>query len=205
MTAASWGFFPVPGKDYAKGAEPIIASRLDALGRALRLHLLGLSGYRTPAHSVAVGGFANDPHTRGEASDTPGIEQVPEEVLNRFGLTRPFAGAKEANHIQLLPGWRGIPSQMEQAVRFAQRQFQGSGIPLIDPLVDAFNSTKDAVNTAGEAAGAVGSGISWLSANWEQALLSAVLVAGGMGLTLYGAWLFFRPTTTTGGGPDGSA
>ena len=45
---------------------------LDRLGKALHLHLIGLSGYRTPAHSVEVGGFANDPHTRGEASDTPG-------------------------------------------------------------------------------------------------------------------------------------
>lgn len=62
---------------------------------------IGLSGYRTPQHSVEVGGFANDPHTRGEASDTPGVEGVPEGTLRAFGLTRPFAGAHEADHIQL--------------------------------------------------------------------------------------------------------
>lgn len=96
-----YGFFPAPGKDYSQGQEPEIAARLDALGKALHLHLVGISGYRTPAHSVAVGGFANDPHTRGQASDTPGIEGVPEATLRRFGLTRPFAGAAEADHIQL--------------------------------------------------------------------------------------------------------
>ena len=95
------GFFPAPGTNYSVGNEPAIAARLDALGKALGLHLIGISGYRTPQHSVEVGGFANDPHTRGEASDTPGVEGVPEATLNRFGLTRPFPGAAEADHIQL--------------------------------------------------------------------------------------------------------
>src|SRR3954454_478102 len=97
----SYGFFPAPGTNYSVGVEPILAARLDRLGKALHLHLIGLSGYRTPAHSVEVGGFANDPHTRGQASDTPGVEGVPEATLRRFGLTRPFGGAAEADHIQL--------------------------------------------------------------------------------------------------------
>lgn len=96
------GFFPAPGTNYSYGNEPEIAQRLNRLGQALHLHLIGLSGYRTPQHSVEVGGFANDPHTRGEASDTPGVEGVPEGTLRKFGLTRPFGGAREANHIQLL-------------------------------------------------------------------------------------------------------
>jgi peptidoglycan hydrolase CwlO-like protein len=96
-----FGFFPAPGTNYSVGQEPEIASRLDALGKALHLHLIGISGYRTPQHSVEVGGFADDPHTRGEASDTPGVEGVPEATLLRFGLTRPFGGAAEADHIQL--------------------------------------------------------------------------------------------------------
>ena len=95
-----FGFFPAPGTNYTVGEEPIIAARLDALGRALQLHLIGVSGYRTPQHSVEVGGFADDPHTKGEASDTPGVEGVPEGTLERFCLTRPFAGAREADHIQ---------------------------------------------------------------------------------------------------------
>jgi peptidoglycan hydrolase CwlO-like protein len=97
----AYGFFQYPGTNYSVGNTPEIARRLNRLGIALHLHLIGISGYRTPQHSVEVGGFANDPHTRGEASDTPGVEGVPEAVLNQFGLTRPFGGAREANHIQL--------------------------------------------------------------------------------------------------------
>src|SRR3954466_1871824 len=50
-----YGFFPAPGTNYSVGVEPILAARLDRLGKALHLHLIGLSGYRTPAHSVEVG------------------------------------------------------------------------------------------------------------------------------------------------------
>jgi peptidoglycan hydrolase CwlO-like protein len=96
----SAGFFPAPGTNYTVNQEPVIAARLDALGKALGLHLIGISGYRTPQHSVEVGGFADDPHTRGEASDTPGVEGVPEATLEEFCLTRPFPGAREADHIQ---------------------------------------------------------------------------------------------------------
>jgi hypothetical protein len=98
----STGFFQAPGTNYSVGVEPIIAARLDRLGKALGLHLIGISGYRSPQHSVEVGGFPNDPHTRGEASDTPGVEGVSEATLEQFGLTRPFGGAAEADHIQLL-------------------------------------------------------------------------------------------------------
>ncbi len=97
-----YGFFPAPGTNYTVNEEPELEARLDALGRDLHLTLIGISGYRTPAHSVAVGGFADDPHTRGEASDTPGVEGVPESILAQFGLERPFPGAREADHIQLL-------------------------------------------------------------------------------------------------------
>lgn len=95
-----WGFFQAPGTNYSVNETPIIAARLDALGKALHLHLIGISGYRTPQHSVEVGGFADDPHTQGIASDTPGVEGVPEATLLQFCLTRPFGGAREADHIQ---------------------------------------------------------------------------------------------------------
>jgi hypothetical protein len=96
----AYGFFPAAGTNYSVGVEPVLAARLDALGRALGLHLIGVSGYRTPQHSVEVGGFADDPHTQGIASDTPGVEGVPEATLERFCLTRPFGGTREADHIQ---------------------------------------------------------------------------------------------------------
>jgi peptidoglycan hydrolase CwlO-like protein len=98
----SSGFFPAAGTNYSVNEEPQIAARLDQLGRALGIHLIGISGYRTPQHSMEVGGFADDPHTKGEASDTPGIEGVSEGTLEQFGLTRPFSAASEADHIQLL-------------------------------------------------------------------------------------------------------
>jgi peptidoglycan hydrolase CwlO-like protein len=101
---AGSGFFQAPGTNYSVGVEPELASRLNTLGKALGLHLIGISGYRSPQHSVEVGGFADDPHTRGDASDTPGVEGVPEATLNQYGLTRPFPGAAEADHIQLLGG-----------------------------------------------------------------------------------------------------
>jgi peptidoglycan hydrolase CwlO-like protein len=97
-----YGFFQAPGTDYSVGEEPTLIAHLNTLGIALHLHLIGISGYRTPEHSIEVGGFANDPHTRGEASDTPGVEGVPQATLARFGLIRPFPGAAEADHIQLL-------------------------------------------------------------------------------------------------------
>jgi len=98
----AYGFFPAAGTNYSVGEEPTLAEHLNTLGKALHLHLIGISGYRTPQHSVEVGGFADDPHTRGEASDTPGVEGVPESILEKFGLTRPFPGPAEADHIQLL-------------------------------------------------------------------------------------------------------
>ena len=100
-STGSYGFFQAPGTNYSVGNTPTLATRLNALGKALGLHLIGISGYRTPQHSVEVGGFANDPHTRGEASDTPGVEGVPEATLEQYGLTRPFPGPAEADHIQL--------------------------------------------------------------------------------------------------------
>jgi uncharacterized coiled-coil protein SlyX len=101
---AGAGFFQAAGTNYSVGVEPTLAARLNTLGQALGLHLIGISGYRSPSHSVEVGGFADDPHTRGSASDTPGVEGVPESTLNQYGLTRPFPGAAEADHIQLLGG-----------------------------------------------------------------------------------------------------
>ena len=97
-----YGLFLAPGTNYTVNEEPVIAARLDALGKALALHLIGISGYRTPQHSVEVGGFADDPHTRGDASDTPGIEGVQEATLEEYCLTRPFPGPREADHIQEL-------------------------------------------------------------------------------------------------------
>lgn len=160
-----YGFFPAAGTDYTSGDEPTLAAALNRLGQSLRLHLIGISGARTPAHSVAVGGSANDPHTQGEASDTPGIESVPEQVLNRFGLTRPFGGPQEADHVQLLSwtratgratqgaGVRGTRSPGRQTGGFTLADYwtQGGGARNLAPIMAAIGMAEsggriDAVN-----------------------------------------------------------
>ena len=117
----AYGFFQAPGTNYSVGEEPTLVAHLNALGIALHLHLIGISGYRSPQHSVEVGGFADDPHTRGEASDTPGVEGVPQATLARFGLIRPFPGAAEADHIQLLGSNTDLPIASVRRPRTAAR------------------------------------------------------------------------------------
>lgn len=99
------GFAPAAGTDFSVGDEPELAKRLDALAKYLDIDITGISGYRTPAHSVAVGGTANDPHTKAKAADTSAnVNTIPEATLNEFGLTRPMTtwnGNDERNHIQL--------------------------------------------------------------------------------------------------------
>ena len=45
----SYGFFPAAGTNYSVGEEPTLAEHLNTLGNALHLHLIGISGYRSPA------------------------------------------------------------------------------------------------------------------------------------------------------------
>ena len=87
--------------------------------------IYGISGYRSPAHSVAVGGFANDPHTQGLAEDIgvgsllrSSAASIPEATLARFGLYRPFDPSgdpnnTEVNHVQLIPA--GGPLSLAQS------------------------------------------------------------------------------------------
>ncbi len=119
------GFTPDPGTSQTQGQLPVLTARLDALGKALGVTIYGISGYRTPAHSVAVGGYADDPHTRGKAEDIgvnsvlrSSAAQISEAELARFGLYRPFDPSgdpnnTEVNHIQLIPS--GGPLTLAQA------------------------------------------------------------------------------------------
>jgi hypothetical protein len=109
------GFVADPGTTQDVGQLPALTARLNALANALHVTIYGISGYRTPAHSVAVGGFADDPHTKGEAEDIgvnsllrSSAAQISEPELAQFGLYRPFdptddPGNTEVNHIQLIP------------------------------------------------------------------------------------------------------
>ena len=109
------GFIADPGTSQTEGELPELTAALNALGKALGVTIYGISGYRSPAHSVAVGGFANDPHTQGKAEDVgvnsllrSSAAQISEAELARYGLYRPFdpsddPGNSEVNHIQLIP------------------------------------------------------------------------------------------------------
>jgi hypothetical protein len=126
-TAKGPGFVADPGTSQTQGQLPVLTARLDALARALRVTIYGISGYRTPAHSVAVGGFANDPHTKGLAEDIgvgsllrSSAAQISEAELARYGLYRPFdpsgdANNTEVNHIQLIPAGGVIPAAQAAA------------------------------------------------------------------------------------------
>jgi hypothetical protein len=103
----------IPGGDMHQGQEPQILRDLYALSRELRATVNVNSGYRTPAISVSVGGFADDPHTRGEAADIAiaGVDMSQieplESQLKAVGLYRPLypsMGLAEDNHVQLLGG-----------------------------------------------------------------------------------------------------
>jgi hypothetical protein len=121
VTSSGPGFVADPGTIQSVGQLPVLTSRLDALAKSLHVTIYGISGYRTPAHSVAVGGFADDPHTKGEAEDIgvgsllrSSAAQISEAQLARFGLYRPFDPSNdpansEVNHIQLIPA-TGAPS-----------------------------------------------------------------------------------------------
>lgn len=119
------GFVADPGTIQTVGELPVLTSRLNALGQALGVTIYGISGYRTPAHSVAVGGFADDPHTKGLAEDIgvnsllrSSAAQISEAELARYGLYRPFDPSDspdntEVNHVQLIPS--GGPLTLAQS------------------------------------------------------------------------------------------
>jgi len=121
VAGAGPGFVADPGTTQDVGALPVLTARLDALAKALRVTIYGISGYRTPAHSIAVGGFANDPHTKGQAEDIgvnsllrSSAAQISEVDLARYGLYRPFDPSDdpsntEVNHIQLIPSGGPLP------------------------------------------------------------------------------------------------
>jgi Transglycosylase SLT domain/Peptidase M15 len=108
------GFTPDPGTNFTVNLEPSIAQRLDLLGKRLHVAIYGISGYRTPAHSLEVGGFADDPHTRGAAADIGvggpsrvSAAQLTDAQLASVGLTRPFDESDdpsnpEVNHVQII-------------------------------------------------------------------------------------------------------
>ncbi len=125
VKGAGPGFVADPGTSQTEGQLPILTAQLNALAKALGVTIYGISGYRSPARSVAVGGFADDPHTKGEAEDIgvnsllrSSAASITEAELAHFGLYRPFDPSDdpsntEVNHIQLIPS--GGPLSLAQS------------------------------------------------------------------------------------------
>ena len=125
VQASGPGFVADPGTIQSVGELPVLTARLGQLAQALGVVIYGISGYRTPAHSVAVGGFADDPHTKGLAEDIgvnsllrSSAAQISEAQLAQYGLYRPFDPSDgpantEVNHVQLIPS--GGPLSLAQS------------------------------------------------------------------------------------------
>lgn len=106
------------GVNMTVNQEPRILSDLRQFSNEMGETVYVISGYRSPQHSVEVGGFADDPHTRGEAADIglgaptlASMYEVAESKLRAVGLFRPFypPDDAEANHVQLISG--GVSGQ----------------------------------------------------------------------------------------------
>lgn len=190
------GFYPDPGKDFTTGNEAEIAKRLDQLAKHLGVAIYGISGHRTPAQSVAVGGFANDPHTKADAADIGVNSQLrssagvlSESLLNQFGLTRPFGGAQEINHVQLLDGG----AKPAPGGAGTKPDSSGGGI-----VKDAGNAASDVFGGAASAASELAKGpqqvaqdaVNWIAGQVEHvavyAFLVLVLIGGGAALGFIG-------------------
>lgn len=115
----------LPGVNMSVGKEPEIRGDLKALSDRVKKTIYVISGYRSPSHSVAVGGFANDPHTRGEAADIgvgsatrDSASILTESILHSVNLDRPFypQSSAEINHVQLLKGSGGSSGSSSEKV-----------------------------------------------------------------------------------------
>jgi hypothetical protein len=177
---SGYGFYWDPGKASTVGVEPEIARRLDALAKSLHLRIYGISGYRTPARSVAVGGFPNDPHTQGRAIDIgvngqlrASAAQLTDQELANFGLVRPFPGAAEVNHIQLDPTFQskgGFP--------------HGGSDAASGGLIPGSQYAQQGINTIQDAISAIGGWNAMVSFIFSaKGLLTIALVLGGLGVS----------------------
>lgn len=208
------GFTADTGTDFSSGNEPEIARRLDLLAKKLGIRIFGISGARTPAHSVEVGGSANDPHTHGAAADIgvnsqlrSSASSLTDAQLASVGLVRPFAGATEINHVQLAADRKGVVGTVTGAIGDAAgaagKVIGGAAAGASGGAIVGGPGGAVIGGAAGAAAGAVGTGavkdvatagakeavkVIWgaVGQDGTRALLYALLVIGGVVLAVVG-------------------
>ncbi len=192
--AAKEGTVVVGSADMSYGDEPKILACLKLLAGELGKTIYVISGHRTPAHSVAVGGFADDPHTEGKAADIgvgsllrDSMLSVSENQLNAVGLYRPFypASAAEVNHVQLTAAGAkaaGAKTFLDQA-----NDHHPGGVGLSD-ITDPAKQAAGAVGGVAldTAKALVGLLFDSIGKDGARILLYLALVLGGGGLALYG-------------------
>lgn len=102
--------YAAPGVDW-RDLDPAFLKSLDALSTKIGRNIEIFSGYRTPAHSVEVGGYSNDPHTRGVAVDAYALadsniplgQYASQSVFGSLGLESGFYWKKsDPAHVQVL-------------------------------------------------------------------------------------------------------
>lgn len=167
------GFYPLPGTDFSTGDEAEIARRLDTLAKQLNERIIGISGARSPQHSVAVGGSADDPHTKAQAGDIgvngatrASAAALTDAQLASVGLYRPFSGAAEINHVQLIKGSGPVDTAKS----------------VVSGTIDAGKSIVSGAQTAVDVTGSV---VDFLK-DPRRALLYLLLLAGGAALAVTG-------------------
>lgn len=120
--------------------NPKLLAAMNRLARARGVVIDVNSGYRTPQHSVAVGGFANDPHTRGIAVDAyingrPIGSVIPPSVWAKYGVQSGdvpnfYNGKPDPEHLQLSGSPSGGPPANDVVAHKAlARQMLSGGIP----------------------------------------------------------------------------
>src|SRR5262245_47841424 len=114
------------------GLEPTLRSGLQQISQLIGKPISIQSGYRSPSYSAKVGGYANDPHSRGEAVDAyvdgkPIGEVVSLATLKKYGLeggNTPgfYRGKTDPEHVQI-PG-SGVDKSMRSPLLG-----QATGVP----------------------------------------------------------------------------
>lgn len=110
------GHSPYANIDFSPGVDwqhvsPKLLQAINRIGQAYGTKITVNSGYRSNQHSVAVGGFAGDPHTKGLAVDAyingkPVGDVIPPSVWQKLGITSGnvpnfYNGAPDPEHLQL--------------------------------------------------------------------------------------------------------
>jgi hypothetical protein len=211
--ATTYGFIADPGTQQTEGQLPELTSRLNTLAQRLHLDIYGISGYRSPAHSVAVGGFADDPHTKGEAEDIgvgsslrASAAQLTNKELASVGLERPFDESgqdpAEVNHIQLIPGAGSSSGGILSTAASVGSDALGAAALASNPIAAVVGGAAGAAGSAVDtAAGDVGgdlvsAALGYLEPRLEQGALYGALIFGGVGIAGYGLVKMLEPTGT---------